>query len=125
MIMIENREWNTSADAKLTAVSRRGKAVCQTRSPVWSDRFPHQTIMMEARAKGMELRSPVCILVRPYDLIICGCQICRPLLIAVLPAKTTLSARTCLLHSTRHTLICPTDRAPPLSPWSFPSNQSR
>src|ERR1700676_3458649 len=64
MTIIENREWNTSADAKLTAVSMRGNAVCQTRSPVWSDRFPHQIMITEARANGIEeaglhVREPV------------------------------------------------------------------
>ena len=48
------------------------------------------------------------MLVRPYDLIICGCQICRPLLTAVLPASVMLKTKTCLFQSTLHRLICPT-----------------
>src|SRR5262245_55427849 len=74
MMMVAGSELNTSADARLTAVSIRGREACQMRSPVSSDRRRHQIITTEARAKGMELRSPVCMLVRPYALMICGCQ---------------------------------------------------
>ena len=53
------------------------------------------------------------MLVRPYDLMICGCQICRPLLTAVLPASVTLKIRTYLFQRTFHKPILPDALVPP------------
>jgi len=72
--MIEKSEVNTSADARLTAVRISGADACQIRSPVRSDRLPHQIMTMDASANGTAFSNPVCMFVRPYDLMICGCQ---------------------------------------------------
>jgi hypothetical protein len=74
MTTIEKSESKTSADARLTAVSISGTAACQMRSPVRSDRWPTQTMITDANANGMELSSPVCMFVRSYDWMICGCH---------------------------------------------------
>ena len=74
MTMMANSESKTIADARLTAVSINGAAACQTRSPVRSDRWPTRTMITDASANGMELSSPVCMLVRSYDRMICGCH---------------------------------------------------
>ena len=65
------------------------------------------------------------MLVRPYALIICGCQSCSPLLTAVLPANTTLSVNTCLFQRIWLKLKCATGRCLPASAWSFASSQRR
>src|ERR1700722_7208285 len=120
--MMAGRELNTIADARLAAVTTSGSAVCHTRSPLLSDRRPHRTIITDASANGRELSSPVCIFVSPYDLMICGCQICRPLLTAVLPASVMLRTKTYLLQSTLHRLICPTRLRCPASDSSLESS---
>src|ERR1044071_4684748 len=113
MITIEKRESNSSAEPRLTAVRTSGSEACHAGSPVGSERPPHHTIAIDASANGMLFNNPVCMLVRPYDLMICGCHNCKPLLTAVLPDNTTLSTSTCLFHSTRHVLDAATGRSWP------------
>ena len=62
------------AEASATAERPSGSAVCQTRSRARSERRPHSTIAIDASAKGMPFSNPTCMLVRPKDLIICGCH---------------------------------------------------
>ena len=65
MTMMERSDVNSSADARLTAVSISGTDACQIRSPVRSDRLPHQIMMTDASANGIALSKPVCMFVRP------------------------------------------------------------
>ena len=51
-------ESNSSAEARLAAVIASGTAVCQMRSPVWSDRRPHSIITIDASPNGIEFRQP-------------------------------------------------------------------
>src|SRR5580692_8151210 len=122
--MIAGREWNTIADARLNAVTKSGRAECHTRSPLRSERSPHRTMITEASANGIEWSRPVGMFVRPYDLMICGCQICRPLLTAVLPASVTLKTSTYLFQSTLHTPVFPTRLRPAASDKSLPFSHS-
>ena len=65
------------------------------------------------------------MLFSPYDFMISGCQICRPLLTAVLPARTTLSNKTFLFVNTCHKLAFSTLMDVLASSRSLLSSQSR
>ena len=59
MTMMAKSESNTSADARLAAVNMRGRAACQMRSPVLSDRRPHQTMIADASAAPVQRKAKV------------------------------------------------------------------
>ena len=62
-----------------------GNAVFQMRSPDWSARRPHKIINTAATPNGIMFMRPVSKLVKPNDLMICGCQRDSALLVAELP----------------------------------------
>ena len=60
------------------AHTKSGIAVCHSRSCLMSDRRPHQIIATHPNANGTEFTSPVCRLLSPELLMICGCHNVSP-----------------------------------------------
>src|ERR1700744_4644296 len=102
MRMVGSSESAKTPAVMLAAKSPSGIAVCHIRSSVRSELRPHRIIKTEAMPNGIEFRSPVCMLVRPKDLMICGCQSDRHWLPPHAPAYISDAARTYLLLITFH-----------------------
>src|SRR3954468_3424856 len=62
------------ATIRLSASNPSGIAVCHLRSRRASELRPHRIISTEATPNGTEFSRPVCMSVRPNDLMICGCH---------------------------------------------------
>src|SRR5580693_10254562 len=99
-----HRLWMAKKVATMaSAIQPSGKALCQTRSPLLSELWPHRIIQIAAMPKGTAFTRPVCQLLSPNDFTSCGIHSASDVEAPAAPEYTSAMISTYLLVITRHT----------------------